>query len=76
MEMSESQYYWTLVIGLGLGFSLLIALGWDPATRILRRSGIDPEKGFKLAGIIGVAVFVLIGIAMSILVMLKVLHVI
>lgn len=63
------------VIAAGVGATVIAMLAWSPAARVLDRIQPDPEKRFKIVFLIGLALFVIVGIAMSIGIMLKLLGV-
>lgn len=72
--MQTAKILTTLVVG-GVA-TLIMSLFWGPLSKVSERFFKDPEKGFKKLVIGGIALWVIVGIIMSIAVMLRFLGVI
>jgi len=73
-ENHAARIVWITAAAAG---AALIALSyWGPLARFVERFQADPEKGFKAIAITGVFLFVIVGLAMSIFIMLKLLKVV
>ncbi|MGK7345269.1 MAG: hypothetical protein ACNS63_05625 [Candidatus Nitrospinota bacterium M3_3B_026] len=75
--MEEKQLKFLIyVITAGVGATVITMFAWGPAARFMDRIQPDPEKRFKIVFLIGLALFVIVGVAMSIGIMLKLLGVV